>query len=230
MYSISPAIFSALFDYNKDIRINSVTILEKYIRNSKEKFMTNIKPSLVSAYDFQKNLYIEPKFFNTFVKDYKFNLRENKNKKNSENKINIENNFPMQNNFELNFFNSDENIFELFLYRINKNCKNNLSFNLKFLEKIYETFEDVKNLGQQGGEIIFDSEIDDKTELIEIIKKFEFFEFIADILADYKFNKSSEIFFLIKKLMAEYELEIQFFNSRFKEFKNKNKIKKEKNL
>ncbi len=61
---------------------------------------------------------------------------------------------------------------------------------------------------------------------MSLVKEFEFYEFLAKLLADFKFIKSSEIIFLVKNLLTDYNMEIQFFNTRYKDFLTKNGINK----
>lgn len=249
IHSITPTIFSALFDYSKDIRNNTVFILEKSIKNSKEKFLSSLKDSLKAAYEFQRILFIENCYLNSFVKDFKVKLKNVEDFNNTRmyfRKSEIEKHVSLQNkeeqDYELLFSNTDENIFELFLYRSSKINKNG-SFNFKFLEKIFENFRELKNLDQtifknENKKNINSVNIENQyikyesyqtSDVLNLIRDFEYFEFLANLLADYKFTKSSEIYFLVKNLFQEYDIDIQLFNSRFKEFLKENGISKVKN-
>jgi len=237
IHSIIPSIFSAIFDINKENRNNSVTILEKCIKNSKDKFFNKLSTSLKISYEFQKNLFVDNNFLNSFVKDFKIKIN-NKNAKFTKWKNILQEKDNQTENYEIIYFNTDENIFELFLYKINKITKNG-NFNFKFLEKIYECFKDIKFLDQKifqkenlkglndHENIKNTKEISyDVPEVLSLVKEFEFYEFLAKLLADFKFIKSSEIIFLVKNLLTDYNMEIQFFNTRYKDFLTKNGINK----
>lgn len=269
IYAITPAIFSSLFDYCKEIRNTSALILEKSIKNSKDKFFSKMKESLEMSFNFQKSLYVIPTYFNSFVKDYRvIENSEEKNNKNIRNKSNnnIDNNTAVslrnrrstiwetnekekEKSYNLEFINTNENIFELLLYKINKTAKTG-NFNFKFIDKIYESFKDIKDLDQKiyenenikinkdrslkengseinFGKILINTEEYNFNDVLSLVNKFEFFEFIAKLLADFKFTKTSEICFILRNLLSQYDLDIQCFKTRFNEFKKSNFITKE---
>jgi hypothetical protein len=113
IYNIQPYIFSSLFDYNSDIRFHAVTVIEKIIKNSKDKFLSNIKECLKNAFKFQKNIYTEHKLLNSQVKQLSGN----------------------------EYIIVNENIFELLNYKISKLFKDN-TLNKKILVKFIQTFQD----------------------------------------------------------------------------------------
>jgi hypothetical protein len=181
-YTLLPYVFSSLFDYNTEIRFNAVYILEKIIKISKEKFLANIKECLKLSFQLNKNIYVEPKYFNSQVKD-------------------------LNDGADISFTIKSENIFELFKYKIGKSIKDE-TFNKKILIKFIQTFQDINTL---------DNVFMQNTN--EGFKKFEFFEYVGTLIADYKFNHNHEIAAVFTSLYKDFSTGYLVFLTKLKEFK-----------
>jgi hypothetical protein len=180
-HNLLPYIFSSLFDYNTEIRFVAVYILEKIIKISKDKFLSSIKECLKLSFNLNKNIYIDPRYINSQVKEIDDTADDVR--------------------FEV----KNENIFELFKYKIGKSIKDD-SLNKKMLLKFIQTFQDIKTL-------------DNLQSSSEGFKKFEFFEYVGILIADFKFTHNHEISAVFTSLYKDFNTNFLVFQTKLKEFK-----------
>jgi hypothetical protein len=109
---------------------------------------------------------------------------------------------------EINFTIKPENIFELFKYKIGKSIKDD-SLDKKILTKFIQTFQDIKNL---------DSAFIKSN--IEGLKKFEFFEFVGTLIADYKFIHNHEVYTVFNMLYKDFTTGFLVYETKLKELKH----------
>ena len=189
VHKILPEIFPSLFDINSEIRFISSTLLEKILKISNEKFFNLLKECLINSYKFQKNLFSSSQLINSFIK---VEDKDNLNK----------------------YVNSNENVFELFCYRLTKlNIKSSTK---NFLNKFLEVFN--------NNNIIENYFISGKNSLKDCIYKFEFYEFIAKLIGDFKFEKRNQIFSIFDSMYIDYETNLCVFKSKLKNYKSEENL------
>ena len=188
VHKILPEIFPSLFDINSEIRFISSILLEKILKISNEKFFGLLKECLVNSYIFQKNLFFSSQLINSFIK-----IKDNENK----------------------FINSNENVFELFCYRLTKLKIKSVKKN--FLNKFLEVLND---------NLIENYFISGKNTLKDCIYKFQFYEFIGKLIGDFKFEKANLIFLIFDYLYIDYETNLCVFKSKLKNYKLEENLNK----
>jgi hypothetical protein len=206
LHQILPYIYSSLFDYVDEIRHIASGILEKVVKISKDKFLSFTKENLKMSFQFCKKIYGDQMMINSFVKS-----------KISQDEENI----PDQENSSLIlsscFETQNENVFELLFYKIGKSIKDE-NINNKILTKFIQTFCEIKNLENE----VKKSNKSINAIFSEILDKFEYYEFIANLIADFKFSKSSEIKTIFQNLFKDYQTEFLVFQTKLKEFRDSN--------
>ena len=113
---------------------------------------------------------------------------------------------------------SNKNIFELLFY---KNNKKNYKTQKKILEKYIMCLKDISNI-----EEMFDSSYTSNSDLTKCLENFEFYEFVAKLIGDFKFQSPDEIYAIFDKLYIEYENVICIFKAKFKQYKEETIVKK----
>lgn len=207
LHTILPYIYSSLFDYVDEIRHIAAGILEKVVKISKDKFLTFTKENLKMSYQFCKKIYGDQMVTNSFVK---VKIAQNlcqQDQDNSSLELIDQSSFEIQN----------ENVFELLLYKIGKSIKDE-NFNNKILTKFIQTFSEIKNV---------ESEVNKSNRSLnaifsEVLDKFEYYEFIANLIADFKFSKSMEIKTIFLNVFKDYQTGFLVFQTKLKEFKDSN--------
>ena len=192
VHKIIPYVFASLFDCINEIRCIAVEIIQKGFSLSKEKTLNAFNEGLKNAFIFQKQKYGSSKLINSFVKIIDTETKEYKT--------------------------SNENIFELLFYKINKK---NYKTQKKILEKYLLCFKDISNI-----EELFNSSSTSNNDLKKCLNEFEFYEFVAKLIGDFKFQNSDEVYSVYDKLFVEYENVICVYKSKYKQYKEDNNIKK----
>ena len=189
VHKILPEIFPSLFDINSEIRYIASTLLEKILKMSNQKFFNLLNECLINSYNFQKNIFSSSQLINSFIK---VEDKDNLNK----------------------YVNSNENVFELFCYRLTKlNIKSSTK---NFLNKFLEVFNNIN--------VIENYFISGKNSLKDCIYKFEFYEFIAKLIGDFKFEKRNQIFLIFDSMYIDYETNLCVFKSKLKNYKSDENI------
>ena len=192
VHKIIPYAFASLFDCINEIRCVAVDIIEKGFSISKEKTLNALGEGLKQAFLFQKKKYGSSKLINSFVKIIDPETKEYKS--------------------------SNENIFELLFYKINKK---KIKFQKKILEKYLSCLQEISNI-----EEIFNTSSLSNADLKKCLGSFEYYEFIAKLIGDFKFQNSEEVFQVYDKLYIEYENNICVFKAKFKQYKEDETIQK----
>ena len=192
VHKIIPYAFASLFDYINEIRCIAVDIIQKGFSLSKEKTLNAFTEGLKQAFIFQKNKYGSAKLINSFVKIIDADTKEYKT--------------------------SNENIFELLFYKINK--KNN-KVQKKILEKYILSLKDISNI-----EELFNSSSTSNNDLKKCLNAVEFYEFVAKLIGDFKFQNPDEVYSIYDKLYVEYENVLCIFKAKYKQYKEDNNTKK----
>ena len=185
VHKIVPYAFASLFDCISEIRCTAVDIIQKGFSLSKEKTLNAFIDGLKQAFIFQKQKYVSSKLINSFVKIIDPETKEYKT--------------------------SNENIFDLLFYKINKK---NSKIQKKILEKYLFSLKDMSII-----EELFNSSSTSNTELKKCLNAVEFYEFVAKLIGDFKFQNSEEVFSIYDKLYVEYENVICVFKAKFKQYK-----------
>ena len=113
---------------------------------------------------------------------------------------------------------SNENIFELLFYKINKN---NNKVQKKILEKFIFALKDISNK-----EKLFNTSNNTNNELKKCLNEIEYYEFIVKLIGDFKFQNPEEVYSVYDKLYIEYENVICVFKAKYKQYKEDNDVKK----
>ena len=192
VHKIIPYAFASLFDCINEIRCVAVDIIEKGFSISKDKTLNALGEGLKQAFLFQKKKYGSSKLINSFVKIIDPETKEYKS--------------------------SNENIFELLFYKINKK---KIKFQKKILEKYLSCLQEISNI-----EETFNTSSLSNADLKKCLNSFEFYEFIAKLIGDFKFQNSEEVFQVYDKLYIEYENNICVFKAKFKQYKEDETIQK----
>ena len=192
VHKIIPYAFASLFDCINEIRCIAVDIIEKGFSISKEKTLNAFGEGLKQAFYFQKNKYGNSKLINSFVKVIDSETKE--------------------------FKSSNENIFELLFYKINKK---KIKFQKKILERYLICLQEISNIEES-----FDISSSSNNELKKCLNSFEFYEFVAKLIGDFKFQNADEVYFVYDKLFIEYENNICVFKAKFKQYKEDENNKK----
>ena len=192
VHKIIPYAFASLFDCINEIRCIAVDIIQKGFSLSKEKSLNSFVEGLKQAFYFQKQKYASSKLINSFVKIIDPETKE--------------------------FKTSNENIFELLFYKINKKNKNN---NKKILEKYIMVLKDISNI-----EELFNNSSTSNTDLKKCLNAFEFYEFVAKLIGDFKYQNAEEVYSVYDKLYVDYENVITVFKAKFKQYKEDTNNKK----
>ena len=192
VHKIIPYAFASLFDCINEIRCVAVDIIEKGFSISKEKTLNAFGEGLKQAFYFQKKKYGNSKLINSFVKIIDPDTKEYKS--------------------------SNENIFELLFYRINKK---KIKFQKKILEKYLTCLQEISNIEES-----FDTSCSANNELKKCLNSFEFYEFVAKLIGDFKFQNADEVYLVYDKLFIQYENNICVFKAKFKRYKEDESIKK----
>ena len=192
VHKIVPYAFASLFDCINEIRCIAVDIIQKGFSLSKEKTLNAFIEGLKQAFIFQKQKYGSSKLINSFVKIIDTETKEYKT--------------------------SNENIFELLFYKINK--KNN-KVQKKILEKYILSLKDISNI-----EELFNNSNNSNNDLKKCLNAIEFYEFVAKLIGDFKYQNCDEVFSIFDKLYVEYENVICVFKAKFKQYKEDNNAKK----
>ena len=185
VHKILPQIFASLFDINSEIRFIASILLEKILKISNQKFFNLLDECLINSYKFQKTFYGNSRLINSFIKvKDKDNLNQ--------------------------YINSNENVFDLFCYRLTKLKIKSLTKN--FLNKFLEIFN--------NHHIIENDFISGKDSLKDCISKFEYYEFIAKLIGDFKFEKRNQIFSIFDSMYIVYETNLCVFKNKLKKYKS----------
>ena len=192
VHKIVPYVFASLFDCINEIRCIAVDIIQKGFSLSKEKTLNAFIEGLKQAFIFQKQKYVSSKLINSFVKIIDPETKEYKT--------------------------SNENIFDLLFYKINKK---NSKIQKKILEKFLFSLKDISSI-----EELFNNSSTSNNDLKKCFKAIEFYEFIAKLIGDFKFQNSEEVFSIYDKLYVEYENVICVFKAKFKQYKEDSNVKK----
>ena len=192
VHKIIPYAFASLFDCINEIRCVAVDIIEKGFSISKEKTLNAFGEGLKQAFYFQKKKYGNSKLINSFVKIIDPETKE--------------------------FKSSNENIFELLFYKINKK---KIKFQKKILEKYLTSLREISNIEES-----FNTSSSSNNELKKCLNSFEFYEFIAKLIGDFKFQNSDEVYLVFDKLFIEYENNICVFKAKYKQYKEDDSTKK----
>ena len=113
---------------------------------------------------------------------------------------------------------SNENIFELLFYKINK--KNN-KFQKKILEKYLTSLQEITNIEES-----FNTSSLSNNELKKCLNLYEYYEFISKLIGDFKFQNSEEVYLVFEKLFIEYENNICVCKAKYKQYKEDDNTKK----
>ena len=197
VHNILPHIFCSLFDSNNEVRFTAVTILEKIIKISSDKFFALLKEALKNSFYFQKKYYVHSKYINSFVKE-----------------IEIDND-------AVKVINTSENVFELFNYKLSK-CKSS-ELQRKFLEKFLSVLNDISSIESQFSNSSFN-------QIKECLDSFEFFEFVAKLIGDYRYSAQEDIRLVFDKLYPDFETDYCVFKSKLKSFRDESNPKMNMNL
>ena len=192
VHKIIPYAFASLFDCINEIRCIAVDIIQKGFSLSKEKSLNAFVEGLKQAFIFQKQKYVSSKLINSFVKIIDPETKE--------------------------FKTSNENIFELLFYKINKKNKKN---NKKIIEKYIFALKDIANI-----EELFNNSSTSNADLKKCLNAFEFYEFVAKLIGDFKFQNAEEVYSVYDKLYVDYENVITVFKAKFKQYKEDTNNKK----
>ena len=192
VHKIIPYAFASLFDCINEIRCTAVDIIEKGFSISKEKTLNALGEGLKQAFFFQIRKYGTSKLINSYVKIMDPETKEYKS--------------------------SNENVFELLFYKINKR---KIKFQKKILEKYLTCLQEINNIEES-----FDGTSSANTELKKCLNSFEFYEFVAKLIGDFKFQNAEEVFLIFDKLFIEYENNLCVFKAKFKQYKEDENIKK----
>ena len=192
VHKIIPYAFASLFDSINEIRCIAVDIIQKGFSISKEKTINAFGEGLKQAFLFQKKIYGSNKLINSFVKIIDPETKEYKS--------------------------SNENIFELLFYKINKN---KYKFQKKIIEKYLSCLQEISNM-----EETLNTSSSSNTELKKCLDSFEYYEFIAKLIGDFKFQNPEEVYLIYDKLYIEYENNMCVFKAKFKQYKEDNITKK----
>ena len=192
VHKIIPYAFASLFDCINEIRCIAVDIIQKGFSLSKEKTLNALIEGLKQAFIFQKQKYVSSKLINSYVKIIDPETKE--------------------------FKTSNENIFELLFYKINKKNQKN---NKKILEKYVLSLKDISNI-----EDLFNNSSTSNNDLKKCLNAFEFYEFVTKLIGDFKFQNSDEVYSIYDKLYVEYENVITVFKAKFKQYKEDNNVTK----
>ena len=192
VHKVIPYVFSSLFDCINEIRCIAVDIIQKGFSISKEKTLNAFGEGLKQAFSFQKKKYGNSKLTNSFVKIIDPDTKEYKS--------------------------SNENVFELLFYKINK--KNN-KFQKKILEKYLTSLQEISNIEES-----FNTSSLSNNELKKCLNLYEYYEFVSKLIGDFKFQNSEEVYLVFEKLFIEYENNICVFKAKFKQYKEDDNTKK----
>ena len=192
VHKIIPFAFASLFDCINEIRCIAVDIIQKGFSISKEKTLNAFGEGLKQAFYFQKKKYGSSKLINSYVKIIDPETKEYKS--------------------------SNENIFELLFYKINKK---KIKFQKRILEKYLAILQEISNI-----EELFDSSSSSNAELKKCLNSFEFYEFVAKLIGDFKFQNGEEVYLVFDKLFMDYENNICVFKAKFKQYKEDENVKK----
>ena len=192
VHKIIPYAFASLFDCINEIRCVAVEIIQKGFSISKDKSLNALGEGLKQAFNFQKKKYGSSKLINSFVKIIDPETKEYKS--------------------------SNENIFELLFYKINKN---KIKFQKKILEKYLSCIQEISNM-----ENSLNISSSSNAELKKCLNSFEYYEFIAKLIGDFKFQNSDEVYLVYDKLYMEYENNICVFKAKFKQYKEDESVQK----
>ena len=192
VHKIIPYAFASLFDCINEIRCVAVEIIQKGFSISKDKSLNALGEGLKQAFNFQKKKYGSSKLINSFVKIIDPETKEYKS--------------------------SNENIFELLFYKINKN---KIKFQKKILEKYLSCIQEISNM-----ENSLNISSSSNAELKKCLNLFEYYEFIAKLIGDFKFQNSDEVYLVYDKLYMEYENNICVFKAKFKQYKEDESVQK----
>ena len=192
VHKVIPYVFSSLFDCINEIRCIAVDIIQKGFSISKEKTLNAFGEGLKQAFSFQKKKYGNSKLTNSFVKIIDPETKEYKS--------------------------SNENVFELLFYKINK--KNN-KFQKKILEKYLTSLQEISNIEES-----FNTSSLSNNELKKCLNLYEYYEFISKLIGDFKFQNSEEVYLVFEKLFIEYENNICVFKAKYKQYKEDDNTKK----
>ena len=192
VHKIIPYAFASLFDCINEIRCIAVDIIQKGLSISKEKALNAFVEGLKQAFIFQKQKYGSSNLINSFVKIIDSETKEYKT--------------------------SNENIFELLFYKINKN---NNKVQKKILEKFIFALKDISNK-----EKLFNTSNNTNNELKKCLNEIEYYEFIVKLIGDFKFQNPEEVYSVYDKLYIEYENVICVFKAKYKQYKEDNNVKK----
>ena len=192
VHKIIPYAFASLFDCINEIRCVAVEIIQKGFSISKDKSLNALGEGLKQAWKFQKKKYGSSKLINSFVKIIDPETKEYKS--------------------------SNENIFELLFYKINKN---KIKFQKKILEKYLSCIQEISNM-----ENSLNISSSSNAELKKCLNSFEYYEFIAKLIGDFKFQNSDEVYLVYDKLYMEYENNICVFKAKFKQYKEDESVQK----
>ena len=192
VHKIIPYAFASLFDCINETRCVAVEIIQKGFSISKEKSLNALGEGLKQAFNFQKKKYGSSKLINSFVKIIDPETKEYKS--------------------------SNENIFELLFYKINKN---KIKFQKKILEKYLSCIQEISNM-----ENSLNISSSSNAELKKCLNSFEYYEFIAKLIGDFKFQNSDEVYLVYDKLYMEYENNICVFKAKFKQYKEDESVQK----
>ena len=192
VHKIIPYAYASLFDCINEIRCVAVDIIQKGFSISKEKTLNALGEGLKQAFLFQKRKYGSSKLINSYVKIIDPEIKEYKS--------------------------SNENIFELLFYKINKN---KIKFQKKILEKYISCLQEISNI-----ENSLTTSSSSNIELKKCLNSFEYYEFIAKLIGDFKYQHSDEVFMVYDKLYIEYENNMCVFKAKFKQYKEDENIQK----
>ncbi|MCQ2815854.1 MAG: hypothetical protein MJ252_01180 [archaeon] len=196
LFAALPHIFASLFDYYPSIRFESVKLLEKIINVKKKEFYTVGPEMIVKAYNFHKNNYIDPKNLNGFVK---YQSEENK----DEYLTNIK-----------------EYFLDLFLHKLSKIDENG-KIRKNFLKIFTDEFNKMNNLELTYGEL--DSTV---SNVNKVIKDFDYYEFVAKLIGDFKYKTAGEILYVINEIYPKYDEALGSFKTKLKDYKKEDHVKK----
>ena len=192
VHKIIPYAFASLFDCINEIRCIAVDIIQKGFSISKEKTLNAFVEGLKQAFIFQKQKYGNSNLINSFVKIIIPETKEYKN--------------------------SNENIFELLFYKINKT---NNKAQKKILEKCILVLKDISNI-----EGVFNSSNSINKDLKKCLNAIEYYEFVAKLIGDFKFQNPDEVYSIYDQLYFEYENTLCVFKTKYKQYKEDNDSKK----
>ena len=117
---------------------------------------------------------------------------------------------------EVKLINTNENVFELLNYKI---CKaNSIEIQKKFLEKFLNILNDNSSLESRFSNSSLG-------QIRECLENFEFYEFVAKLIGDFKFRKKADVFYALDRIYPEFETNFCVFKSKLKSFKESNEQK-----